>query len=87
MNTYPPIHIQTHINAGNVAETLALMLGLVFLDADNLSVYPLSTLQVSVWMGLWDIQTAYMRMSNIINPTNPPHRFLPHFNRFCGSTW
>ena len=55
MNTYPPIHIQTHINTGNVAETLALMLGLVFLDADKLSVYPLSTLQVSMRMGWWGV--------------------------------
>jgi magnesium-transporting ATPase (P-type) len=44
--------ISTQIDrAGNVAETLALMLGLAFLDADKLSVYPLSTLQI-LWINM-----------------------------------
>lgn len=36
---------------GNVAETLALMIGLVFADADGLSIYPLSTLQI-LWVNM-----------------------------------
>lgn len=49
MNTHKHVHI--HYHTGNVAETLALMLGLVFLDADSLSVYPLSTLQI-LWINM-----------------------------------
>jgi hypothetical protein len=35
-----------------VSEVITLMLGLAFIDADGISVYPLSTLQVRVMCGV-----------------------------------
>jgi hypothetical protein len=39
-----------HLMTGNVSEVITLMLGLAFVDADGISVYPLSTLQVGSWV-------------------------------------
>ena len=40
-----------HLLSGNIAEVIVLILGLSFLDADGLSVYPLSTIQI-LWINM-----------------------------------
>ncbi|GAB5037413.1 potassium sodium efflux p-type fungal-type, partial [Nannochloropsis oceanica] len=40
-----------HLMSGNVAEVIILLIGLAFRDSDDLSVYPLSTLQI-LWINM-----------------------------------
>ncbi len=51
LTVFPVLTPPITLIAGNVAEVIILLIGLAFRDADDLSVYPLSTLQI-LWINM-----------------------------------